>query len=189
MQEVRKIQQRQILRSTPTLRQQQQRRRGRTQHQSRSPDDAHKEEIQPDNHIRLIQPIIQYRRPSSGEDNPDSDREEEDPEETDLRAEIGREIERLREQTPAPTTQIGCSTGRASNPPQPDVQGTPIHRQTTPDTGNETAEPGKGTTGKIWAEQISYFAKNQIKSESEPRRSERIKSARRVVKLSGVEYF
>ena len=50
--------------------------------------------------------------PSSGEDNPDSDRQEEDPEETDLRAEIGREIERLREQTPAPTTQVGCSTGR-----------------------------------------------------------------------------
>ena len=77
--------------------------------------------------------------PSSGADNPDSDREEENPEETDLRAEIGREIERLREQTPAPTTQVGCSTGRASNPPQPDVQGTPIHRQTTPDTGNATA--------------------------------------------------
>ena len=127
--------------------------------------------------------------PSSGEDNPDSDREEEDPEETDLRAEIGREIERLREQTPAPTTQVGCSTGRASNPPQPDVQGTPLHRQTTPDTGNETAEPGEGTTGKIRAEQNSYFEKNQIKSESEPRRSERIKSAQRVVKLGGVEYF
>ena len=89
---------------------------------------------------------------SSGEDNPDSDREEEEPEETDLRAEIGREIERLREQTPAPTTQVGCSIGRASNPSQPDVQGTPIHRQTTPDTGNETAEPGKGTTGKVRAE-------------------------------------
>ena len=55
VQKVRKIQQRQILRSTPTLRQQQQRRRGRTQHQSRSPDDAHKEEIQADNRIRLIQ--------------------------------------------------------------------------------------------------------------------------------------
>ena len=97
--------------------------------------------------------------PSSGEDNPDSDREEEDPEETDIRADIGREIERLREQTPAPTTQVGCSTGRATNPPQPDVQGTPIHRQTTPDTGNETAEPGEGTTGKIRAEQNSYFEK------------------------------
>ena len=127
--------------------------------------------------------------PSSGEDNPNSDREEEDPEETDLRAEIGREIERLREQTPAPTTQVGCSTGRASNPPQPDVQGTPIHRQTTPDTGIETAEPGDGITGKIRAEQNSYFEKNQTKSEPEPRRSERIKSARRVVKLGGVEYF
>ena len=112
--------------------------------------------------------------PSSGEDNPNSDREE-DPEETDLRAEIGRENERLREQTPAPTTQVGCSTGRASNPPQPDVQGTPIHRQTTPDTGIETAEPGDGITGKIRAEQNSYFEKNQIKSEPEPRRSQRRK--------------
>ena len=101
--------------------------------------------------------------PNSGEDNPDSDRAEEDPEETDLRAEIGREIERLREQTPAPTTQVGCSTGRASNPPQPDVRGTPIHRQTTPDTGNETAEPGEGTTGKIRAEQNSYFEKKSNK--------------------------
>ena len=126
---------------------------------------------------------------SSGEDNRYSGREEEDPEETDLGAEIGRNIERLREQTPAPTTQVGCSTGRASNPPQSDVQGTPIHRQTTPDTGNETAEAGEGTTGKIRAEQNSYFEKNQIKSESEPRRSERIKLARRVVKLGGVEYF
>ena len=92
----------------------------------------------------------------------------------------------MREQTPAPTTQVGCSTGRASNPPQPDVQGTPIHRQTTLDTGIETAEPEDGTTGKIRAEQNSYFEK---KTEPELRRSERIKSARRVVKLGGVEYF
>ena len=127
--------------------------------------------------------------PSSGEDNPNSDREEEDPEETDLRAEIGREIERLREQTPAPTTQVGCCTGRASTPPQPVVQGTPIHRQTTLDTGIEIAEPEDGITYKIRVEQNSYFGKNQIKSEPEPRRSERIKSARRVVKLGGVEYF
>ena len=101
--------------------------------------------------------------PSSGEDNPDSDREEEDPEETDLRAEIGRGIERLREQTPAPTAQVRCSTGRANNPPQPDVQGTSIHRQTTPDPGKETAEPGEGTTGKIRAEQNSYFEKKSNK--------------------------
>ena len=67
---------------------------------------------------------------SPGGDNLDSEEEEEDRGESDIRAEIGREIERLREQTPAPTMQVGCSTGRANNPPQLDHHGTPIHRQT-----------------------------------------------------------
>ena len=126
---------------------------------------------------------------SEEEEKSDTDTEEESTEEAAIRAEIGREIERLREQTPALTEPIGCSTGRADNPPQPDIQGTPIHRQETLNFGNEIAEPEEAATCKIRAEQNSYSENNQIKSESEPRRSERIKSARRVVKLGGVESF
>ena len=126
---------------------------------------------------------------SPGEDDLDSEGEEEEREETDIRAEIGREIERLREQTPAPTMQVGCSTGRANTPPQFDHHGTPIHRQVPTNTTNEIAEPREEPTGKTRVELNTNLGKNQIKSELEPRRSERIKSARRVVKLGAVEYF
>ena len=71
---------------------------------------------------------------SPGEDSSDT---VEDPEETNLRAEIGREIERLRDQTPTLTTPIGCSTELAKNPPQPDHSGTPVHRQ----EADNTTEP------------------------------------------------
>ena len=74
----------------------------------------------------------------------DSSNTEEEPEETDLRAEIGREIERLRDQTPTVTTPIGCSTELANNPLRPDHSGTPIHRQQTDDTN----EPEEAPTGK-----------------------------------------
>ena len=47
----------------------------------------------------------------------------------------------------------------------------------------------KGQQVKLGRNKILTLKKNQIKSESEPRRSERIKLARRVVKLGGVEYF
>ena len=47
----------------------------------------------------------------------------------------------------------------------------------------------KGQQVKLGRNKILTLKKNQIKSESEPRRSERIESARRVVKLGGVEYF
>ena len=117
---------------------------------------------------------------SLGEDSSDT---EEDPEETNLRAEIGREMERLRDQTPTLTAPIGCSTELANNPPQPDHSGTPIHRQEVDDT----TEPGEEPAGKLRAEQKINIGKNQIKFESEPRRSERIRSAQRVVKLGGVE--
>ena len=74
---------------------------------------------------------------------------EDDPEETNLRAEIGREIERLRDQTPTLTSPIGCSTELAINPPQSDHSGTPIHRQEVDDT----TEPGEEPTGKLRPEQ------------------------------------
>ena len=57
---------------------------------------------------------------SPGEDSSDT---KEDLEDTDLRAEIGREIESLRDQTPTLTAPIGCSTELVNNPPQPDHSG------------------------------------------------------------------
>ena len=45
----------------------------------------------------------------------DSSEEKVNPEDTDLRAEIGREIENLRNQTPMLTPPIGCSTEIATD--------------------------------------------------------------------------
>ena len=115
----------------------------------------------------------------------DSSNTEEEPEKTDLRDEIGREIERLRDQTPTLTTPIGCSTEPANNQPRPNHSGTPIRHQQADDTN----EPEEAPTGKPRSKQKIDIGKSQIKFKSEPRRSERIRSARRVVKLGGVEYF
>ena len=87
-------------------------------------------------------------RTDNGVDGDCSDTED-DPEETNLRAEIGREIERLRDQTPTLTSPIGCSTELAINPSQSDHSGTPIHRQEVDDT----TEPGEEPTGKLRPEQ------------------------------------
>ena len=96
---------------------------------------------------------------SPGEDNLDSEGEKEEREETDIRDEVGREIKRLREQTPATTMQVGCSTGRANNPPQLDHHGTPIHRQISTNVADEIAEPREEPTGKIRAELNTNFEK------------------------------
>ena len=69
--------------------------------------------------------------PSTDKDSSDT---EDNHDETDLRAEIGRKIETLRAQTPAMTSPIGCSTAIAPNTEQPDQSGTPIRGQ-----GNNTA--------------------------------------------------
>ena len=106
-------------------------------------------------------------------------------EDTNLRAEIGREIKRLRAQTPTLTSPIGCSTELANNPTQPDHSRTPIHGQEIEDT----AETGEELTGKLRSKQKTNIEKTQTRTESEPRRPERIRSAQRVVKLGGVEYF
>ena len=83
------------------------------------------------------------------------------------------------------TSPIGCSTELANNPTQSDHSGTPIRGQEVADT----AETGEELTGKRMSKQKTNIEKSQIRTEPEPRRSERIKSAQRVVKLGGVEYF
>ena len=115
----------------------------------------------------------------------DSSEEEELPDDTALRAEIGREIDRIRSQTPMPTSPVGCSTKIATDAPQPDTSGTPILGQNAPTTAEvEPDEAGKaGLKYKINTEN------GQSNLNLEPRRSKRIKTAQRVVKLGGVEYF
>ena len=83
---------------------------------------------------------------SADEDSSDTEYNTED---TNLRAKIGREIERLRAQTPTLTSPIGCSTELANNPAQPDHSGTPIYRQEIDDT----AETGEESTGKLKSKQ------------------------------------
>ena len=115
----------------------------------------------------------------------DSTDTEDDTEDADLRAEIGREIERLRAQTPLPPSPIGCSTELLGNTTQPDHSGTPIDGQETITTAATEVE----SAGKPRSNQKTKKEKNLTKTELEPRRSERIKTAQRVVKLGGVEYF
>ena len=74
-----------------------------------------------------------------------------------LRAEIGREIEKLRAQTPILTSPIGCSTETATNTAQPDQSGTPIRGQET----NITASAEEELTGKP-------RSKQKIKVEKKP---------------------
>ena len=50
-------------------------------------------------------------------------------EETDLRAQIGRQIETLRTQTPTMTSPIGCSIALAPITSQLDPSGTPTRSQ------------------------------------------------------------
>ena len=115
----------------------------------------------------------------------DSSEEEVNPEDTDLRAEIGREIENLRNQTPMLTPPIGCSTEIATDVTQPDQSGTPIRGQSAATTTTVEHE----TTGKPRLKPKTKTENHQTKIDLEPRRSERIRTAQRVVKLGGVEYF
>ena len=88
----------------------------------------------------------------------------------------------LRAQTPTLTSPIGCSTELANNLIQPDHSGTPVHGQEIDDT----TETGEESTGKLRSKQKMNIEKTQARTELEPRRSERIRSAQRVVKLDGV---
>ena len=113
--------------------------------------------------------------------------EEEDTEDITLKDMIGREVERIRSETPMPSSPIGCSTELV--PPedtaQPDTSGTPIRNQST--SGIETVP--QDVTGKIRLKQIVNGENNPLDLTIEPRRSERIRTAERIVKLGGVEYF
>ena len=59
----------------------------------------------------------------------DSSDAEDNTEDTELRAEIVRETERLRAQTPMQTSPMGCSTELPSNKAQADHSGTSIRGQ------------------------------------------------------------
>ena len=113
--------------------------------------------------------------------------EEEDTDDITLKDMIGREVERIRLETPMPSSPIGCSTELI--PPedttQPDTSGTPIRNQST--SGIETAP--HDVTGKIRLKQNANGENNPLDLTIEPCRSERIKTAKRTVKLGGVEYF
>ena len=80
---------------------------------------------------------------------------------------------------------MGCSTGLLGNTAQPDHSGTPIDSQETITTATAEEE----SASKPRSKQKTKIEKNLTRTELEPRRSERIKTAQRVVKLSGVEYF
>ena len=103
----------------------------------------------------------------------------------DLRAEIGREIERLRAQTPMPASPVGCSTELPNNTAQPYHSGTPIRGQEI----DATAVAEEESTDNSRSKQKLKIEKNQTRTEPEPCRSERIKTAQRVVKIGRVEYF
>ena len=119
--------------------------------------------------------------PSADKDSSDT---EDSHDETDLRAEIGRKIETLRAQTPTMTSPIGCSSTIAPNTAQLDPSGTPVRGQKT-----STVIAEQELTGKPRLKQIYKEMKNQVRFELEPRRSERVKTAKRIGKLGGVEYF
>ena len=84
-----------------------------------------------------------------------------------------------------PTLPNGCSTELLGNSAQPDHLGTPIHGQETVTTATAEQE----LAGKPRSKQKTKIEKKQTRTELEPRRSERIKTAQRVVKLGGVENF
>ena len=104
-----------------------------------------------------------------------------------LEAMIGQEVERIRSQTPMLTSSIGCSTEipQAADATQPDALETPIRSQSTSNTeAIDHDHAGKARLKQTFSDESSSLDLNQ-----EPRRSERIRSAKRVVKLGGVEYF
>ena len=85
------------------------------------------------------------------------------------------------------TSPIGCSTEipPAADVTQPDAFETPIRGQNT----SNTEAIDQDHAGKTRLKQNTNDENSSIDSNSEPRRSERIRMAKRVVKLGGVEYF
>ena len=112
---------------------------------------------------------------SNHADKDSSDEEEELPDDTVLRTEIGREIDRIRSQTPMPASPIGCSTEIVTEIAQPDTSGTPIHGQNATDTSE--VEPDDA--GKVELKPRIRTENSQSNSNLEPRRSKRITSRER----------
>ena len=104
-----------------------------------------------------------------------------------LKAVIGLEVERIRSQTPMLTSPIGCSTEipPAADVTQPDAFGTPIRGQST----SNTEAKDQDYAGKTRLKQKTNNESSSLDSNSETRRSERIRMAKRVVKLGGVKNF
>ena len=113
--------------------------------------------------------------------------EEDATEDTALKAVIGLEVERIRSQTPMLTSPIGCSTEipPAADVTQPDAFGTPIRGQST----SNTEAKDQDYAGKTRLKQKTNNESSSLDSNSETRRSERIRMAKRVVKLGGVKNF
>ena len=88
----------------------------------------------------------------------DSSDAEDNPEDTGLKAEIGREIEKIRAQTPILTSPIGCSTEIATNAAQRDQSGTPIHGQET----DITAAAEEELSGEPRSKQKIKVEKNKL---------------------------
>ena len=92
--------------------------------------------------------------------------------------------------TPPPSTPVQCSTSYGTQPKQLEgEQQTPIRA-----TANTEATPKKGKTspkrGNLKITDKKKLENHKIQIESPgPRRSSRIKDAKRTVKLGGVEYF
>ena len=113
--------------------------------------------------------------------------EEEITEDATLKEAIDREVVRLRSQTPMLTSPIGCSTEipQTTDATPPDEFGTPIRGQNM----HNAEATDQDHTGKTRLKQNIRDENNSLNSNLEPRRSERIRAAKRVVKLGGVEYL
>ena len=94
---------------------------------------------------------------------------------TDLRTEIERTIDTLRTHHHSTTSHY-------------DPSGTPIRCQET-NTGTAEDETIEGLTGRIWSKRTNKEMRNKVRFESEPRRSVRIRTSKRVETLGGVESF
>ena len=148
-------------------------------------------------------PTMPHEEPVQDEEIPDSTDEEEQESQTTLHAEeITQDGEEPHEsegttaatgqtaveETPLPTTPIGCSTSSSPRqmPTTQDRDSNPI-RSTTTTNGEAEREKDKGN-GKT----TSQFEKNKkvsFRLAVSPRRSSRIRGAKRTEKMGGIEYF
>ena len=88
------------------------------------------------------------------------------------------------------TSPIGCSTAIAPTTSHHDLSGTPI-RSREANTGTVEEEIRDGQTGKIRPKDVNEELRNKVRFENEiePRRSERIKTAKRWESSVGSNFF